>query len=161
MDLSDKRYSEEEVSAVIKRALSQRSSHETISHEDLIEIARHTGVSRDELEAAIREEETEGELERARQQWLQSRHNAFYARLRRYLIVIGALMLINLMTTRYPWVIWPMIGLGIGLATSASNAFFVSDARIERGARNILRRGKLAKHIREEFLGESSTSYSR
>lgn len=161
MNLSDKRYTEEEVSAVVKRALSQRSSHETISHEDLIEIARHSGVPRDELEAAIREEETEGELERARQQWIQGRHDAFYARLRRYLITIGGLMLINLMTTRYPWVIWPMIGLGFGLATSASSAFFPSGARIERGARNILRRGKIAKHIREEFVGDSSTSYSR
>lgn len=161
MNLSEKRYSEEEVSAVVKRALSQRSSHETISHDDLIEIARHTGISREELETAIREEETEGELERARKQWLQSRHNAFYARLRRYVILIGGLMLINLMTTRYPWVIWPMIGMGFGLATSASSAFFVSDARIERGARNLLRRGKIAKHIREEYLGESSTSYSR
>ena len=33
-----------------------------------------------------------------------------------YLFVIGMLGIINFMTTDYPWVIWPALGWGVGLA---------------------------------------------
>ena len=39
----------------------------------------------------------------------------FYAHLLWYLSVIGLLALINLMTTGYPWFLWPALGWGIGL----------------------------------------------
>jgi len=39
----------------------------------------------------------------------------FYAHLMSYLGVIAFLALINLLTTRYPWFIWPALGWGIGL----------------------------------------------
>jgi signal transduction histidine kinase len=39
----------------------------------------------------------------------------FYGHLMSYLGVIGFLALINLLTTRYPWFIWPALGWGIGL----------------------------------------------
>ena len=39
----------------------------------------------------------------------------FYSHLMSYLGVIAFLALINLMTTRYPWFLWPALGWGIGL----------------------------------------------
>ena len=39
----------------------------------------------------------------------------FYGHLMSYLGTIAFLALINLMTTRYPWFIWPALGWGIGL----------------------------------------------
>src|SRR5438046_3166526 len=39
----------------------------------------------------------------------------FYAHLMSYLGVIAFLALINLLTTRYPWFIWPALGWGIGI----------------------------------------------
>src|ERR1700687_5263999 len=40
---------------------------------------------------------------------------AFYGHLMSYLGFIAFLALINLLTTRYPWFIWPALGWGIGL----------------------------------------------
>jgi signal transduction histidine kinase len=39
----------------------------------------------------------------------------FYSHLMSYLGVIAFLALINLLTTRYPWFIWPALGWGVGL----------------------------------------------
>jgi signal transduction histidine kinase len=39
----------------------------------------------------------------------------FYGHLMSYLGVIAFLALVNLMTTRYPWFLWPALGWGIGL----------------------------------------------
>jgi signal transduction histidine kinase len=39
----------------------------------------------------------------------------FYAHLMSYLGVIGFLALLNILTARYPWFLWPALGWGIGL----------------------------------------------
>jgi len=52
-------------------------------------------------------------LRRARR---RARHEVgFYTHLMTYLGVIAFLALINLLTTRYPWFIWPALGWGIGV----------------------------------------------
>jgi signal transduction histidine kinase len=52
-------------------------------------------------------------LRRARR---RARHEVgFYTHLMSYLGVMAFLALINLLTTRYPWFIWPAMGWGIGL----------------------------------------------
>jgi hypothetical protein len=54
----------------------------------------------------------------------------------------GFLFLLNVITNPggYLWVVWPILGWGIGLAFSAAEAFFPSHDRLERGARHLLRR---------------------
>ncbi|HXQ20397.1 MAG TPA: ATP-binding protein [Candidatus Acidoferrales bacterium] len=52
-------------------------------------------------------------LQRARRR--AAAEAGFYSHLMSYLGVIAFLALINLMTTRYPWFIWPALGWGIGL----------------------------------------------
>ncbi len=147
MDYSDRRYDEEEVSAIIRRALSKRASHDTIGHDDLLEIARHSGISPEELEGAIDEQEVEGDMEWAREQWIERRRARFYRHVRSYVIVIGALLLINMATRGGPWVIWPVIVWGIFLAFDASDTYFISRGRVERGARLILRRRHMMQRL--------------
>ena len=141
-----------EVATIVKRGLLRRGTHDTITHDDLIEIALRSGLTREQLEAAIDEEATEGDMERAREKWLQSRRARFHRHLRSYVIVIGGLLLINLMTRGSAWVLWPMIGWGIGLAFDASNTYFMSPGRIERGAKWMLKREKLGKRFKEEYM---------
>lgn len=47
----------------------------------------------------------------------------FYAHLVSYLGVIALLALVNLMTTHYPWFLWPAIGWGFGLASHWMGVF--------------------------------------
>ena len=49
---------------------------------------------------------------------------AFYMHLAQYVLVIGLLAVINLVTSpRYPWVIWPAFGWGLGIAAHAMKVF--------------------------------------
>ena len=48
----------------------------------------------------------------------------FYNHLIHYVLVIGVLFIINLMTgSGYWWVVWPMLGWGIGIVSHAINVF--------------------------------------
>ncbi len=54
-------------------------------------------------------------LERARKR--ARAETAFYTHLMAYLGVVALLALINLLTTAYPWFIWPALGWGIGIVS--------------------------------------------
>ena len=142
MDYSDRQFTDEEVSSIVRRALRQQSTPGQISYEDLSEIALQSGISETSLRQAIEEEEALGVLERAKEQWWARRKSSFFRHLRTYCLVQGFLFLVNVMTNPggYLWVVWPILGWGLGLAFHAAEAFFPNDAKVERGARRILRR---------------------
>lgn len=148
---SNRRFTDEEVTEIFRRALARGGHKDTISHTELIEIARSSGISPEQLQAAIDEEADEGELEAAKEQWKQRQRREFYSHLTSYCIINGFLLMVNLLTTRgYIWVVWPMMGWGIGLAFHYVNAFFIADEKAERGAKRILRK----KRRRMEWLRE-------
>lgn len=151
MEESNRRYTDEEVTEIFRRALARGSHKDTISHSELVEIARSSGISPEQLHAAIDEEASEGELDAAKEQWIERQRREFYSHLTSYCIINGFLLMVNLLTTRgYIWVIWPMMAWGIGLAFHYVNTFFVADEKVERGARRILRK----KRRRMEWLRE-------
>lgn len=48
----------------------------------------------------------------------------FYTHLIQYIVIIGALAILNLLQTpRHLWVIWPALGWGVGLLIHASSVF--------------------------------------
>lgn len=150
-----RRFTNEEVSAIVRRALSGSGPGDTIGYEDLEEIARQAGISPRNLELAVEQQETDGEMEAAREQWRKRRKDGFFGHLRAYLIVNGVLLLMNLITSPgYMWVVWPVLGWGIGLAFNASEAFWPSQDTIEKGARGILRRRERKRRRREERYDE-------
>jgi hypothetical protein len=142
MDDANRQFTSDEVSAIVRRALQSQVASDYISYADLLDIAQQSGISESALRQAIEEEETLGELERAKETWLWRRKSAFFRHLRTYCIVNGFLFLLNVITNPggYLWVVWPILGWGIGLAFSAAEAFFPSHDRVERGARHLLRR---------------------
>lgn len=138
MDWENQRYSEEDVSAIIKRAL-QGSTNDTITHDELLEIAQKSGVSPDKLADAIEAQEGDRELEDAKRRWIKSQRNEFRGHLVSYVIVNGALSVMSLITGSF-WAIWPILGWGIGLAFHAAETFMVDDEKIEKGARQLLKK---------------------
>ncbi len=127
MEHANRRYSEDEVTQIIRHTLSRGGVKDTISHDELVEIARSTGISGAKLEAAKAE-------------WIKRHRAEFYSHLTSYCIVNGFLIFVNMWTSRaYPWAIWPIMGWGIGLAFHFRDTFFVSEERLERGARRLLK----------------------
>ena len=142
MDDTDRHFTNDEVSAIVRRALRSRMASDHISYADLLDIAQQSGISESVLRQAIEEEDMFGEWERAKETWLLQRKSAFFRHLRTYCIINGFLFLLNVITNPggYLWVVWPILGWGIGLAFNAAEAFFPSHDRMERGARHLLRR---------------------
>lgn len=117
-----------------------------ITHDELMETARELGIDPSQLEAAANDYATTAGLEAAREQWKTQRKKKFYEHLWSYIFVNGFLFAINAITGGFPWVIFPILGWGLGLAFDARDAFFPSDRKVERGAQHLL-----ARRNREEI----------
>lgn len=141
MEHPKRRFTSDEVTDIVRRALAGKGAHNDISYDELEDIARQSGISPGQLESAIEEQETLGRLEAAKDRYMKRKRDEFFQHLRAYCIVNGALVLINLMSSPgYLWFFWPLIGWGIGLAFHAADALYPSEMEIEKGARRLLRK---------------------
>lgn len=157
-DPFQKRYTAEEVSAIVRRALTPggAAGEATVSYDELAETAREMGVGAERLHAAIRSEQEERRIGEARERVLLLRRQEFFQHLRAYCIVNGALFLINLVTTGLSpmWVVFPLIGWGIGLAFHASSVYYPDPRCIDSAARRIIRKEDRRAGI-DRLIGKS------
>jgi len=122
-ELASKQYSKDEVDRIIRRALKLKKV-DSVNHQELVETAKEFGIDPQTLEAAIEKEQEAFEKEKARRERLQRRKARFHRHLWSYIIVIGALLLINITTPGVWWFQWPALGWGIGLAFNFRAAYF-------------------------------------
>lgn len=118
-----KQFSKDEVDRIIRRALKLKKE-DSITHQELMDTAREFGIDPETLDAAIEADKQEFEKERARKNQLLRSKARFHRHLWSYLIVIGALLIINIMTPGPWWFQWPALGWGIGLAFNFKAAYF-------------------------------------
>jgi hypothetical protein len=147
MDMANtpRKYSQEEVNAILRRALERQGSSSAITHDELIETAKELGIEPSSLEAAISEQRSVGEYEGARAQYLVQRRQKFFEHLRSYLIVNFVLFIVDLVTSGGVWFFWPLFGWGIGVAFDAADTFWPKEKDIDRGARRLME-----KRVRQE-----------
>lgn len=140
----NRRFSSDEVSAIVRRGLEHQSSSGDISYEELEDIALQSGISAQVLQQAIAAEEDHRERERAKAKWLSRRKTGFYYHLWPYVLVNAFLIAVNLMTAPdgYFWAIWPMLGWGLGLAFHAVSTFLPSERKLEREIRHQVKHKK-------------------
>ena len=122
-ELPPKQYSKEQVDRIIRRALKLKKEDQ-ITHQELVDTAKEFGIDPPTLEAAIAEDQKVFKKERARRIRLVRRKARFHRHLASYIIVIGALLIINTMTPGPWWFQWPALGWGIGLALNFKAAYF-------------------------------------
>ena len=120
---STKLYSKDQFDRIIRRALKLKKE-DSISHQELIDTAREFGIDPQTLEDAIEEDNEVFEKEKAQKTRLLRRKARFHRHLWSYIIVIGALLLINITTPGPWWFQWPALGWGIGLAFNFKAAYF-------------------------------------
>lgn len=136
---TERRYTDEEVQAILERAL-QRDQAQGLTHGDLLEVATEVGISAEALESAA---EDIGEI-RARQlaheRVLTRRRQAFFSHLRAFIAVNLFLVILNLLTSPdVLWFVYPLLGWGLGLFFSAQAG--LSKQVSERQLTRELRRG--------------------
>lgn len=120
---SSKQYSKDEVDRIIRRALKLKKE-DSITHQELVDTAREFGIDPPALEAAIAEDRKVFKKEQALRKRQLRRKARFHRHLASYIIVIGALLIINTMTAGPWWFQWPALGWGIGLALNFKAAYF-------------------------------------
>ncbi|MEX2381022.1 MAG: 2TM domain-containing protein [Opitutales bacterium] len=130
-DIESAPHTSEEVTRIIHRALSLQRTENGATRQDLSEIAREFGISPENLNAAIQEEEKDKENLRIREFRARRRIAAFRLHLSTYLFVMSGLFLINLLMPGGWWFHWPLLGWGLGLAFHARSAFFPTEWELD------------------------------
>ena len=123
--MTERKHSREEVNAILSRAI-QRENDGELSHEDLLGAAREMGIPEQAIESAAIELAAERAeraelIELRRDQW-----RGFVAHLIPYVMVNALLVTINVLTTHFPWAVFPALGWGIGLASHLWAVLFPS-----------------------------------
>ncbi len=130
--MTERRYSREEVDAILGRAVERERTSDELSREQLVAIAQEVGVSATSIDRAITEITSERkdieELARLR----QNAWRGFVAHLIPYLCVNTLLVLLNFLTTRFPWALFPILGWGIGLFSHLLAVAMPNRERLER-----------------------------
>ena len=122
-DESKKRYSDREVRRILERALLAEQDG-GLSHEEVVAAALEVGVSREAVERAIQETESERKELAVRNAVLERRRRHFVAHLMPFLAVNAFLMLLNLLVSPGDWwFLFPLLGWGLGLFFHAWSAF--------------------------------------
>ena len=143
--MTEHRYSQDEVNAILGRAIEREHGRGELSHDDLVSAAREVGISADAIEAAaaevLIERSEKGELQRLRtEQW-----HRFFRHLVPYLLVNGMLITLNVMTSRFPWAMFAAVGWGIGLLFQFLALINPNPKRLER----LLERERLREKRRD------------
>ena len=155
-----RRYSEEEVRAILARAIDQQAAGPRddgkLAFEDLLAAAQEVGVDTTTLREASRavrlrdQESSELADERAeRDAWIRRKRRRFQRHLGVYLIVNAAFLVLGLLTDGLPETLMPGLFWGIGLGIHGLRAFLADeDEWIE--ARDRQRQIEAKRRRREE-----------
>jgi serine/threonine-protein kinase len=155
-----RRYSEEEVQAILSRAIDQQAAGPRddgkLAFEDLLAAAQEVGVDTATLREASRairlrdQESTEVVNERAeRDLWIRRKRRGFTRHLGIYLIVNAAFLMLGVITHGLPETLMPGLFWGIGLGIHGLRALTASEDEW-REARDRKRREEAKRRRREE-----------
>lgn len=115
--MADRRYTREEVDAILGRALSaNKDDAGGMSHDELVAAAREVGVEPGAIERAAHEVMEGRRLEQEVADYKRRQWKGFVSHLASYVLVIAFLVFVNFMTASTLWVLWPAAGWGLGLA---------------------------------------------
>jgi hypothetical protein len=143
MSESDARkFTPDQVNAILRRAIERQGSGATssLTYGDLLDTARELGLDPEQINAAIADQERNGDIEGARAAYINAKKKKFRDQLRSYIVVNIFLLLLNVFLGGHLWFYWVLFGWGIGLYFSAADAFFPKERDIEKGALRILER---------------------
>jgi hypothetical protein len=133
--MAARRYTREQVDAILGRALREQHDESGMTHEELVAAAKEVGVSAEQIERAARDVKDGQEIEQRVAVHMRKRWRAFGTHLVSYLLVMAFLGFVNFMTTGYPWVVWPAAGWGLGLAFHLLGLLSGDPEKIERKIR--------------------------
>jgi hypothetical protein len=169
MDGSEPTYTQEEVNEILRRALAQEASRESVlSHDELVEIASEAGIDRSALDRAMADLAQEHMRELTRKDEAAEMSAERAVQLKRFLASLVSHAALNtflyLIATRFTggtWYMWPLLGSGVLLAWQLRHVLFPYDKVLrrrkrERRQRERDRRAAMRAEWGKRILGTSS-----
>ncbi|MBX3042283.1 MAG: 2TM domain-containing protein [Candidatus Kapabacteria bacterium] len=150
--MSDKIFQSDEIERIIKRAISKNADYNSgITESELYRIAAELNISPQQVRNALQEEKDYTLFEQAKQMYLDKKRSSFREHLTAYIIINGFLVGLDyFLTGGITWSIFPPLGWGIGLAFDFVDSIYPSKAKIEAGAKKIMKSNKW-KNLFENF----------
>jgi hypothetical protein len=171
MDGSNPGYTQEEVNEILRRALAQEASRESVlSHDELVEIASEAGIDRVALDHAMADLAQEQMRALARKDEAAEINAERMVQLKRFLASLASHAALNtflyFFATRFvggTWYVWPLLGSGILLTLQLRHVLFPYDKVLrrrkrERRQRERERRAAMRAEWSKRILGASSPS---
>jgi hypothetical protein len=149
-------YTQEDVNAILRRALERPELASGLSHRELIETAEEVGIEPTALERAITEVDRERALGALREEWRLEKKTALRTSLITWAWVSLLLFFIDVVTPGGPWFHWVLVPWGLLLILRALQL------RLGPTSRQLQRieRRRRRKQRRQEFerkLGQGAT----
>lgn len=143
MEDSKTTYTQEEVNEILRRALAEEASRESVlSHDELVEIASEAGIDRSALDRAMADLAQEHVRELARKGEAAEISAERTVQLKRFLASLVSHAALNaflyLIATRFvggTWYVWPLLGSGILLTLKLRYVLFPYDKVVRRRKR--------------------------
>jgi hypothetical protein len=162
-------YNQEEVNEILKRALRQQSlQKQTLTHDELVEMADEVGIDRESIEAATAdlaqtraEELVQSNEARELAEERARRFSRFVSSLFTYLVIGVLLYFIAMKTGGGSWFYWPIMGFTIALAFQLRGIFFPQEGlerRMRRQQKEAQRRERRA--ARDAWRNRMRASFS-
>ena len=149
----DRKYSQDQINAILKRALERGALEGGVSHGELVATAKEIGIAPADLEHAIAEESRERELAEDRDLWIEHRRSRLKQGAITWAFVNAICLSINLLVGGPLWFFWVLVPWGLVLAmlamrwrTGPSTAQL--EAQRSRRQRKLLRAQRRAKWSR-------------
>ena len=109
-------YTEEEVNAILRRAVERQPLPGDTSREQLLALANELKIPIDAIERAEREVVGQLDTVQLRTEFDIERRREFFSHLASYIGVCGFLILLNAFVTRgIWWSVFPVLGWGMGI----------------------------------------------
>lgn len=119
----ERRFSEEEVEAILRRALQRQRGGAGLTRAELLEAARGVGLGEHDIDAAIRDTDRGDDLEALTLRWRAHRRRGLTNHAIAFVVVNALLFVIDRATPpEDPWFHFPLIAWGIALALDALSA---------------------------------------
>ena len=116
MSDAERRFSEAEVDAILRRAVARQESGQSLSKAELADVLKQLNLDESVLDEAIAEQDSEREVAVETAAWKERRRRAVVGHAVTFASVMTLLLAVNLLVTPHLlWVVWPLIGWGFGL----------------------------------------------
>lgn len=155
---SEQNYSQDDIEKILARALAFRGNRDSITHSQLVEVARELGLSDSDLERAIEIERTERPLQEAMQEIMQENKREVYTHFAIFGLVNPPLFYFTAQLTGEWWVAAiALAGWTAGFVGHAWSNLFPAKSTLIKAAEKLLRKreGKtLGRQITNLVSGE-------